>query len=99
MITAQQDTLEYYQQLLSEASRTTGDIVRIWVRTPYTPRTDEYHVYRRSPVLGLVIGTNLQTMDGRATRVLFRRWPLIMLCKQRIASLERHVESWLEVAR
>lgn len=99
MITAQQDTLEYYQQLISEASRTTGDIVRIWVRTPYTPRTDEYIVYRCSPYRGLVIGSNLQTMDGRATRVLFKRWPLIMLCKQRIASLERHVESWLEVAR
>jgi len=99
MITATQDSLEYYQQLLSEASRTTGDIVRIWVRTPYTPRTDEYIVYRCSPYRGLVIGSNRQTMDGRATRVLFRRWPLIMLCKQRIASLERHIESWLEVAR
>lgn len=99
MITAQQDSLEYYQQLLSEASRTTGDIVRLWIRTPYTPRTDEYHVYRGSSVRGLVIGCNLQTMEGRATRVLFRRWPLIMLCKQRIASLELHVESWLEVAR
>lgn len=106
MITAEQNTLEYYQQLLSEASRGTGDIVRIWIKTPYRPRTDEYVVYRGSPLRGLIIGTNTQTVDGRATRVLFRRWPLITLCKERItlcndrvAMLERRVSMWSQVAR
>ncbi len=97
MITAEVNTEEYYRQLISEASVGTGELVRLWIVTSYKTRTDEYFIYRNSVVRGLVVQSQRMSGGGVRTLVLFKRWPLLMTCKQRLRELAQRC--CLEVAR
>lgn len=97
MITAEVNTEEYYRQLISEASVGTGELVRLWIVTAYKTRTDEYFIHRNSVVRGLVVQSKRISGGGVQTLVLFKRWPLLMTCKQRLRELAQRC--CLEVSR